>query len=356
MSFNGLLENVVPYIVAIAIILIVIKFLKQAIVIVPQSYAVIIERFGKYKKTLHSGFNFIIPVIDKKKRAAFQLRSQSVETNEYKDKYGCLIDIREQMLDYDEQKVITKDNVTLDVNPLLYFQIVDVAKAVYEVANFPNAIEQLTKTALRNTIGALELDQVLSAREAMNEQLRVVLDEATDKWGVKVTRVELQDIEPPANIKDDLEKQLKAERERRAQVLAAEGLKQKQILESEGEKQSQLNIAEAEKLAKIAASEAEKTAIINKAEAEKQAILLRAEAEAEAKKKQSEADAAIIENTRKAFGNDSEYGKYMVAMKYVEALSEMTSGKDNKVIYMPYEATGIISSLGGIKELLNKNT
>lgn len=190
----------------------------------------------------------------------------------------------------------------------------------------------------------------------MNEQLRVVLDEATDKWGVKVTRVELQDIEPPANIKDDLEKQLKAERERRAQVLAAEGLKQKQILESEGEKQSQLNIAEAEKLAKITASEAEKTAIINKAEAEKQAILLKAEAEAEAKKKQAEADAAIIENTRKAFGNDSEYGKYMVAMKYVEALSEMTSGKDNKVIYMPYEATGIISSLGGIKELLNKTT
>lgn len=152
MSFSVLLENVVPYIVAIAIIVIVIKLLKQAIVIVPQSYAVIIERFGKYRKTLHSGFNFIIPVIDRRKQAAFQLRSQSVETNDYKNKRGFFIDIREQMLDYDEQKVITKDNVTLDVNPLLYFQIVDVAKAVYEVANFPNAIEQLTKTALRNTI------------------------------------------------------------------------------------------------------------------------------------------------------------------------------------------------------------
>lgn len=349
------MTTIITLVIVLIIIGILIKLLMSAIIIVPQSYAVIIERLGKFNKTLHSGINFIIPIVDKPKTAIFQMRSQTVETNRYKAKSSYLIDIREQMLDYEKQKVITRDNVTLEVNPLLYFQIVDVSKAVYEVANFPNAIEQLTKTALRNTIGALELDQILSARDAMNEQLRTVLDEATDKWGVKVTRVELQDIEPPANIKDDLEKQLKAERERRAQVLAAEGLKQKQILESEGQKESQLNMAEAEKLAKIAASEAEKTAIINKAEAEKAAILMKAEAEAEAKKKQAEAEATIIEFTRKAFGNDEEYGKYMVAMKYIEALGEMTSGKDNKVVYMPYEATGILSSLGGIKDFLGKN-
>ena len=347
-------ENYILLVSCFVIVVLVILILKKSIIIVPQSYAVIIERFGKYRKTLHSGINFIFPFMDKPKTAVFQLRSQSVETNKHMTLRRGLIDIREQMLDYEKQKVITKDNVTLAVDPILYFQIVDVAKAFYEVSNFPNAIEQITKTALRNIIGSLELDQVLSAREQMNEQLRKNLDEATDKWGVKVTRVELQEIDPPENIKEDLEKQLKAERERRAQVLAAEGLKQQQVLESEGKKQSKLNIAEAEKNAAIAASEAEKTAIINKAEAERQAILLRAEAEAEAKKKQAEAEAAIIELTKKAFGNDEEYGKYMIAMKYVQALSEMTSGKDNKVIYMPYEATGIISSLGGLKEMLEK--
>lgn len=351
-----LISSLIPVIIGVIVIVLIIKVIKKSIRVVPQGNAIIIERLGKYHKTLQAGINFIIPFIDTEKKAVFQMRSQTVQTNKYKMKDEHLIDIREQMLDYEKQKVITKDNVTLEVNPLLYFQIVDVAKAVYEVANFPNAIEQLTKTALRNTIGALELDQVLSARESMNEQLRTVLDEATDKWGVKVTRVELQEIEPPANIKDDLEKQLKAERERRAQVLAAEGLKQKQILESEGEKESQLNIAEAAKLAQIAAAEAEKQSILLKAEAEKEAVLLRAEAEAEAKKKQAEAEAMSIEYTRKAFANDEDYGKYMVAMKYVQALSEMTSGKDNKIIYMPYEATGILSSLDGLKELLTKKS
>ena len=352
---NQLLNDYGLFVAVGAIFIFIIIIIVKSIVLVPQSYAVIIERFKKYKKTLHSGVNFVFPFIDHRKKAVFQIRSQSVESNRYGRHSQTLIDIREQMLDYETQKVITKDNITLKVDPLLYFQIVDVAKAVYEVSNFPNAIEQLTKTALRNTIGALDLDQVLSARDQMNEQLRKSLDEATDNWGVKVTRVELQEIEPPESIMEDLEKQMKAERERRAQVLAAEGLKQKQILESEGEKQFKLNIAEAEKNAIIAKSEAERTALINKAEAERQAILLKAEAEAEARKKQAEADATIIELTKKAFGNDVEYGKYMIAMKYVEALSEMTSGKDNKVIYMPYEATGIISSLSGLKEMLVKD-
>ena len=203
-------ENYILLVSCFVIVVLVILILKKSIIIVPQSYAVIIERFGKYRKTLHSGINFIFPFMDKPKTAVFQLRSQSVETNKHMTLRRGLIDIREQMLDYEKQKVITKDNVTLAVDPILYFQIVDVAKAVYEVSNFPNAIEQITKTALRNIIGSLELDQVLSAREQMNEQLRKNLDEATDKWGVKVTRVELQEIDPPENIKEDLEKQLKA--------------------------------------------------------------------------------------------------------------------------------------------------
>lgn len=305
----------------VVIFILVIAIIKKSIQKVPQSRVVIIERFGKYHKTLKSGINFVFPFIDHPKKVSFQMRSQSVESDKYENKNGYFVDIREQMLDYEPQAVITKDNVTVNVDPVLYFQIVDAAKAVYEVVNFPNAIEQITKTALRNTIGALELDEVLSAREAMNEKLRTVLDEATDKWGVKVTRVELQEIELPPDLKDDLEKQMKAERERRAKVLEAEGLKQKQILESEGEKISKLNVAEAER----------------------QAILMKAEAEAKA-----------IELNRAAFANDKDFGKYMIAIKYVEALSQMTSGKDNKVIYMPYEATGIISSLSGMKELFDK--
>ena len=241
-----------------------------------------------------------------------------------------IIDLREQVYDFPSQQVITKDNVTTEINALLYFQIVDPKKSVYEIDNLPNAIEKLTQTSLRNVIGELELDETLTSRDTINSKLQAILDEATNKWGVKVNRVELQDITPPESVREAMEKQMQAERNRRAEILNAEGEKKSLILRSEGEKQSQINQAEAEKQAQIL-----------KAEGESRAKVLQAEAEAEAIRRVAE---AIKEtNTNPA--------TYMLAMKYIETLNEMTSGKDGKTVYIPYEATGILSSIGSVKEI-----
>jgi regulator of protease activity HflC (stomatin/prohibitin superfamily) len=229
--------------------------------------------------------------------------------------------------------VITKDNVTTEINALLYFQIVDPKKSVYEIDNLPNAIEKLTQTSLRNVIGELELDETLTSRDTINSKLQSILDEATNKWGVKVNRVELQDITPPESVREAMEKQMQAERNRRAEILNAEGEKKSLILRSEGEKQSQINQAEAEKQSQIL-----------KAEGESRAKVLQAEAEAEAIRRVTEA----IKESK------TDPATYMLAMKYIETLNEMTSGKDGKTVYIPYEATGVLSSIGSIKEMFNK--
>ena len=241
------------------------------------------------------------------------------------------IDLRETVYVFPRQNVITKDNVVVEIDALIYFQVTDPVRAAYEIANLPDAIEKLTQTTLRNVIGELDLDQVLSSREHINTKLREILDDATHKWGAKVGRVELKDINPPQDIREAMEKQMRAERDRRAAILTAEGRKQAAILEAEGIRQSE----------------------INKAEGDKQAQILHAEAEATARLKVAEAEATAIERITQAIkGSGGDPARYLIAIRYIEALKEMVSGQNNKVVYMPYEATGVLSSLGGIREML----
>ncbi len=243
-----------------------------------------------------------------------------------------VIDLREQVYDFPSQQVITRDNVTTEINALLYFQITDPKKAVYEIDNLPNAIEKLTQTSLRNVIGELELDETLTSRDTINSKLQNILDDATNKWGVKVNRVELQDITPPESVRVAMEKQMQAERNRRAEILNAEGEKQSLILRSEGEKASKINQAEATKQAEIL-----------RAEGDAQAIILNAQAEAEAIRRVAQA----VTDTK------TDPATYMLAMKYIDTLKELTSGTDNKTVFLPYEASSVLSSLGSIKNLFD---
>ena len=223
----------------IALVVLAVIFAKMALVIIPQSETKIIERLGRYYATLQPGINIIIPFIDRAKEIVTLNRGRYIYSNR--------IDLREQVYDFDKQNVITKDNIQMQINALLYFQIVDPFKAVYEINNLPNAIEKLTQTTLRNIIGELELDQTLTSRDTINTKLRSVLDDATNKWGIKVNRVELQDITPPQSVLQAMEKQMQAERNKRATILTSEGEKQAQILKSEGEKAATINRAEAAK-------------------------------------------------------------------------------------------------------------
>jgi regulator of protease activity HflC (stomatin/prohibitin superfamily) len=232
---------------------------------------------------------------------------------------------------FPRQNVITKDNVVVEIDALIYSQITDPVRATYEIANLPDAIEKLTQTTLRNVIGEMELDHVLSSRDTINAKLREILDEATHKWGAKVSRVELKDINPPRDIRDAMEKQMRAERDRRAAILTAEAEKQSRILQAEGIRQSE----------------------INKAEGEKQARILAADAEAAFRLKVAEAEAQAIERITSAIkGTGGDPARYLIAIRYLEALKEMVSGTNNKVVYLPYEATGVLASLGGIREML----
>lgn len=303
------------------IVLLVLLFAKKAIVIIPQSETKIVERLGKYFQTLEPGINIIIPFIDRPKEIVLRKYGRYV--------YSSTIDLREQVYDFPKQNVITKDNVQTEIDALLYFQIVDPFKAVYEISNLPNAIEKLTQTTLRNIIGELELDQTLTSRDTINAKLRIVLDEATDKWGVKVNRVELQDITPPASVLAAMEKQMQAERNKRATILTSEGKKASDILQSEGEK----------------------TATINRAEARKQEAILQAEGEAQARIRKAEAEAIAIGKITEAVGQSSNPANYLLAQKYIQMLAELAKGKDNKTVFLPYEATNIMGSIGGIKEL-----
>lgn len=236
------------------------------------------------------------------------------------------------MFDFARQNVITKDNIQMEINALLYFQIVDPFKAVYEINNLPNAIEKLTQTTLRNIIGDMELDQTLTSRDIINTKLRAVLDDATNKWGIKVNRVELQDIIPPASVLQAMEKQMQAERDKRATILNSEGTKQAQILQSEGEKQAK----------------------INRAEAEKQQAILLAEGEAQARIRKAEAEAQAIDRITEAVGKTTNPANYLLAKNYIAMMKEVASGDKAKTVFLPYEASNLMGSLGGIKELFNQ--
>jgi len=313
----------------------VVFIIAKGVRIVQQSEAMVIERLGRYRTTLTAGFNVIIPIFDKPREIVFRFTRDLPDGNKYvqfvkKER----IDLRETVYDFPRQNVITKDNVMTEINALLYFQVMDPVKAMYEIENLPLAIEKLTQTTLRNVIGELDLDETLTSRDTINMKLRQILDEASNKWGVKVNRVELQDINPPRDIREAMEKQMRAERDRRAQIIDAEGSKRAAVLQAEGVQQAENTTAEGQKQAQILEAEGDAQSRIRRAQGEAEAIRLVTEA---------------------IKGSNAHPTNYLSAMKYLETLKEMTSGQNNKVIYMPYEATGVLSSVGGIKEMLEAN-
>ena len=295
---------------ALALFLLVV--LMQTIKIVPQKQVKIIERLGKYHGTAEAGLNVILPFVD------------SVRNT---------IDMREQITKIEPQPVITRDNVTMEVDAVIYFLIVDPVRATYEVQNLGWGLEQMTLSALRNVIGQLDLDHTLSSRDSTNTQLRAALDTATQQWGVKVMRIELKNISPPEEIRLTMEKQMTAERTRRAVVTTAEGEKSSAILRAEGQKQ----------------------ALIVNAEGSKQAAILAAEGQAEARLRVAQAEAQAIQVVAEAIGGAGNPAQYLIAQRYLESLSSIATGA-NKLVFLPFEASGIMSSLGGIKELLNAQT
>lgn len=301
-----------------ALIILVLIMGVRGIKIVKQATVLVIERLGKFNRLAPSGINFIWPFVDRARPMISE--GQSIG----------FVDMRERVRDFEPQPVITKDNVTMSVDTVVYYQITDPQRAMYEIVDLGAAIRQLTTTSLRNVMGELALDETLVSRETVNNKLRLVLDEATDKWGVKVNRVELKNIEPPSEIQDAMAKQMKAERERRATVTEAEGAKESAILKAEG-----LRNAE-----------------IIQAEGQKKAIVLAAEGNAEAILKVQRAEAEAIKIVYKAIheGNPT---NDLIAIKYMEALKEIAKGDANKV-FIPYEATGILASIGGIKEILTE--
>ena len=300
------------YYAAAVFVVLAIIFIKMTVVIIPQSETRIVERLGKYFATLKPGINLIIPFVDRTKTVVAMHNGRYVYTN--------TIDLREQVYDFARQNVITKDNIQMQINALLYFQIVDPFKAVYEINNLPNAIEKLTQTTLRNIIGEMELDQTLTSRDVINTKLRGVLDDATNKWGIKVNRVELQDITPPQSVLQAMEKQMQAERNKRATILTSEGDKQAQILQS-------------------------------KAEAAKQQFILHAEGEATARIRKAEAEAIAIAKITEAVGKSTNPANYLLAQKYIQMMQELAQGDKNKTVFLPYEASNLMGSIGGIKEL-----
>ncbi|MCF7222554.1 SPFH domain-containing protein [Marilutibacter chinensis] len=272
---------------------------------VPQGWEWTVERFGKYTHTMTPGLHFLIPVV-----------------------YGVgrKVNMMEQVLDVPSQDVITKDNAVVKVDGVVFFQVLDAAKAAYEVANLEVAMIALVQTNIRTVIGSMDLDASLSQRETINAQLLTVVDQATNPWGVKVTRIEIRDIQPPRDLVDSMARQMKAEREKRANILEAEGLRQAQILRAEGEKQSAILEAEGEKEAKFREAEARERL-----------------AEAEAKATQMVSDAIASGNVQAI--------NYFVAQKYVEAFKALAQAPNQKFILMPMESAGMIGSLGGIAEL-----
>ena len=294
-----------PFLLALIAIILIIAFM--SIKIVKQSEVYIIERLGKFYKVADAGLTIILPFFD-------HVRS--------------VVSLKQQTMDVPPQGVITKDNVTITIDTVVFYQITDPAKAVYEIQSLKKGIEYLALTTIRDIIGKMSLDETFSSRDGINNKLRIVLDEATDRWGCKVDRVEIKDINPPADIRDAMEKEMNAERNKRAL-----------ILESEAQRQSAITIAEGKKEAAILEAEAEREAKIRKADGEAQAI--KAVAEAKAKEIQMVYDAM-----KKADPNDK-----LVQLKSLEALEEVAKGDANKV-FIPFEATSALSSLGAIKEVL----
>ena len=291
----------------------------KAIKIVPQASVMLIERLGRFSRVASSGLNVIYPFFDKP-RGVYWTNVRPGLTS---------IDLREQYIDLPPQPVITRDNVTIHVDSVVYWQITDPIKAVYEVADLVGAIVQLTITGMRAVIGDMDLDHTLSQRDQINAKLRIGLDEATDKWGVKVTRVDVKNITPPEDVRVTMEKQMTAERTRRALVLQAEGDKQAAITRAEGERQ----------------------AAVTRAEGDKQSAILAAEGAAQARLRAAEAEAEAIAQVARVMLDHGNPAQYLITQRYIESLKEMSRGQNAKVIFMPVETTAMLSSIGSIKEM-----
>ncbi len=290
---------------AITLAVFAIIFLMMGITVVRQGFVYTIERFGRFTHAAQPGFNFIVPFIDR---------------------VGRRVNMMEQVLDIPGQEIITKDNAMVGVDAVVFFQVLDPAKAAYEVSDLFVAIMQITTTNLRTVMGSMDLDETLSKRDEINARLLSVVDHATSPWGVKLTRVEVKDIRPPADISNAMARQMKAEREKRAQILEAEGLRAAEILRAEGEKQGQILQAEGRREAAFRDAEARER-----------------EAEAEAKATQMVSDAISSGNAQAI--------NYFIAQKYVEAIGQFATSPNAKTILFPVEATQLIGTLGGIGEL-----
>ncbi len=289
----------------LVLVLLALVLLLLAVKVVPQGWEFTVERFGRFTRSLRPGFHVIMPLIDT---------------------IGRKLNMMESVLDVPEQEVITKDNAMVRANGVIFFQILDAPKAAYEVNNLELAVLNLTMTNLRTVMGSMDLDELLSKRDQINAQLLSVVDDATAPWGIKVTRIEIKDIDPPRDIVEAMARQMKAEREKRANILEAEGLRQSEILKAEGEKQ-----------AVMLAAEGRKEAAFRDAEARER----QAEAEANATRMVSEAIAS----------GEVQAINYFIAQKYVDALKEFAQGSNQKTFFMPLELTSLVSAVGGIGEI-----
>jgi regulator of protease activity HflC (stomatin/prohibitin superfamily) len=307
---------VVLGIIAFAVLIILFKSFR----VVGQASVIAIERLGRFHKLATSGLNIIFPFLDKPRSVYWTGQRLGMST----------LDLREQLLDFPPQPVITRDNVTVAIDSVLYYQITDPIKAIYEVADLTGSIMQLTITSMRAIIGDLDLDHTFSSRDIINNKLRAVLDEATDRWGVKVTRVEVRNIHPPEDVRVTMEKQMTAERTRRALILQADGEKQAAITRAEGERQS----------------------AITRAEGEKQSAILRAEGAAQARLRAAEAESEAIQQISQAVSeNQSKSAYYLLMQRYIDSLAHMATSQNSKVVFMPVETSSVLSSVGAFKEV-----
>jgi regulator of protease activity HflC (stomatin/prohibitin superfamily) len=314
----------------IVIAVIVLALLVSSVKIIGQAEVMVIERLGRFDRIARSGLNLLIPFIERPRSIDVRyLESGLGGVQKLIQSATTRIDLREQVLNFPSQPVITKDNVTIDIDAVLYYRIADPQKATYAIQNLPYALETLTRTTLRNIVGEMELDQTLGSRDIINQRMREVIEEASIGWGVDVTRVELQSIEPPRDIQQSMELQMRAERERRASVTNAEAFKRSAILESEGQREAQ----------------------VRKAEGERDASVLRAQGMAEARLAMADAEAAAIARIAAALP-EGQAAMYLLGIKYLEALPQLTAGKGT-TIFLPAEASGVMGALGGLRELLN---
>jgi regulator of protease activity HflC (stomatin/prohibitin superfamily) len=311
------------------IVLVVLLFLTSSIKIVGQAEVMVVERWGRFNRIARSGLNILIPIMERPKTIDVRYFESDVSgLKRITAGSTARIDLREQVLNFPSQPVITKDNVTIDIDAVLYYRVADPQKATYSIQNLPFALETLTRTTLRNIVGEMELDQTLASRDLINKKMREVIEEASIGWGVDVTRVELQSIDPPKDIQQSMELVMRAERERRATVTTAEANKRSAILQAEGQREAQ----------------------IRKAEGEQQASVLRAQGLAEARLAMAQAEAEALRRIADALP-ENQVAMYLLGQKYLDALPQLTQGRGT-TIFLPAEAAGMMGSIGALREVL----